>query len=105
MPTLTEADNGRTVDLRVDETVDVSLPENATSGHRWAVDRLDPGIVEADEAKPHYPSGAVGSGGRVSFSFKSTRPGSGEVSLKHWRHFEGEASVTQRFHFRLNAKA
>src|SRR5438552_19061898 len=89
MPSLTEADNGHTVDLRVGETVSVTLPENATSGYRWAIDRLDPGIVEANEAKPHYPSGQVGSGGVVTFAFKSTRTGSGEVSLKHWRHFEG----------------
>jgi inhibitor of cysteine peptidase len=104
MPSLTEADNGRTVDLRVGETVSVTLPENATTGYRWAIDRLDPGIVEANEAKPHYPSGAVGSGGVVTFAFKSTGPGSGEVSLKHWRHFEGDASITKRFRIRMNAK-
>ena len=105
MPSLTEADSGRTVDLRAGEIVEVTLPENATTGYRWAIDRLDPGIVEANEARPHYPSGPVGSGGTVTFAFKSTGPGSGEVSLKHWRHFEGEASVTKRFRIRMNAKA
>ena len=104
MTVLTEADDGRTVELRAGEAVDVTLPENATTGYRWAIDRLDPGIVEANEAKPHYPSGRVGSGGQITFSFKSTRPGNGEVSLKHWRSFEGNASITRRFHFRINAK-
>jgi len=105
MPSLTEADNGRTVDVRVGETVSVSLPENATSGYRWAVDNLDRGIVESNEARPHYPSDAVGSAGEITFAFKSVGPGSGQVSLKYWRHFEGDASITKRFRFRLNAKS
>ena len=105
MPALTEADNGRTVDLRVGETVDITLPENATSGYRWAIDRLDAGIAEANEAKPHYRSGQVGSAGQVTFALKSTGPGSGEVLLKYWRHFEGDASVTKRFRIRLNARS
>ena len=105
MPSLTEADNGHAVDLHVGEAVSVTLPENATTGYRWAIDRLDPDIVEANEARPRYPSGQVGSGGEVTFAFKRTAPGSGEVLLKHWRHFEGDASVTKRFRVRLNAKS
>jgi inhibitor of cysteine peptidase len=104
MPSLTEVDDGRVVELRVGETVSVTLPENATTGYRWAIDRLDPGLVEVNEAKPRYPSGPVGSGGAVTFSFASTEPGSGEVSLKHWRHFEGDRSITKRFHFHIKAK-
>jgi len=105
MPSLTEADNGRTVELLEGEAVSVTLPENATSGYRWAIDRVDPGIVEADEAKARYPSGAVGSGGETTFFFKSTAPGSGEVRLKYWRHFEGDASIIKRFHFRMKTKS
>lgn len=105
MPSLTEADNGRTVDVRVGEAISVTLPENATSGYRWAVDNLESGLVEANEAKPNYPSGPVGSGGAVTFAFKSTRPGSGQVTLKHWRPFEGDASITERFRLRVNAKS
>lgn len=105
MPSLTEADNGRTVDLKVGETIEVTLPENATTGYRWAVDRLDPGIVEAHESKPHYSSGQTGSAGEVTFSFKAGKAGSGDIQLKYWRHFEGDSSITQRFRVRLNAKS
>lgn len=105
MTPLTEADDGRSVDLHVGETVEVSLPENATTGYRWAIDRLDPDIVEANEAKSRYPSSQTGSAGRVTFAFKATRPGSGEVVLKYWRHFEGDSSVTKRFRIKLNAKS
>ena len=104
MQTLTEADNDRTIDLRVGDTVRVSLPENATTGYRWGIDRLDQQIVEAVGSEPHYPVGAVGAVGEVTFTFKANKPGAGDIILKYWRHFEGDSSVTKRFHLRLNTQ-
>jgi inhibitor of cysteine peptidase len=104
MQSLTEADNDKTVDLRVGETVRVSLPENATTGYRWAIDRLDEDVIEAVGSEPNYPGGAVGSGGHVVFTFKAKKAGSGEVTLKYWRHFEGDKSITNRFRLRLHTQ-
>lgn len=104
MQSLTEADNDRTVDLRVGESVRVSLPENATTGYRWAVDRLDQAVVEPAGSEQTYPGGAIGSAGHVTFDFRAKKAGSAEIALKYWRHFEGEGSIVKRFRFRLNAK-
>lgn len=104
MQSLTEADNGRTVDLRAGESVRLTLPENATTGYRWAIDRLDRDVVEEAGSEAHPSRGAVGSAGNVTFDFKAKKAGSGEVALKYWRHFEGEGSVVKRFRFRLNAQ-
>jgi inhibitor of cysteine peptidase len=104
MQSLTEADNDKTVDLRVGETVRVSLPENATTGYRWAIDRLDRDVVEEAGSEPHPSGGAIGSGGNVTFDFTAKKAGSGEVALKYWRHFEGDGSVVKRFSFRLNVQ-
>ena len=104
MQTLTEADNDRTIDLRVGDTIRVSLPENATTGYRWEIDRIDEQIVEAAGSEPHYPGGAVGAGGEVTFAFKGKKSGAGDITLKYWRHFEGDSSVTKRFHLRLNTQ-
>jgi inhibitor of cysteine peptidase len=104
MPSLTEADNDQTVDLRVGETFHVRLPENATTGYRWTIDRLDDEVVEAVGSEPDYAAGSIGSGGAVTFTFRAKKPGSGDIALKHWRHFEGDASVTNRFRLRLNAR-
>jgi inhibitor of cysteine peptidase len=86
----------------VGESFRISLPENATTGYRWAVDRYDEEFIEAIGAEPHYTANVVGSGGEVSFTFKTKKIGSGEILLKHWRHWEGDASITSRFHLRLN---
>ena len=104
MQSLTEADNERTVDLRVGESVRLTLPENATTGYRWTVDHFDREVVDPAGSEPHYAGGAVGSAGQIMFDFKAKKAGSGEVALKYWRHFEGEGSVVKRFRFRLNAQ-
>jgi inhibitor of cysteine peptidase len=104
MQSLTEADNERTVDLRVGESVRLTLPENATTGYRWTVDHFDRGVVEPAGSEPHYAGGAVGSAGNVTFDFTAKKAGSGEVALKYWRHFEGDGSIVRRFSFRINAK-
>ena len=104
MQSLTEADNERTVDLRVGESVRLTLPENATTGYRWTVDHFDREVVDPTGSEPHYAGGAVGSAGNVTFDFTAKKAGRGEVALKYWRHFEGEGSVVKRFRIRLNAQ-
>jgi len=104
MQSLTEADNNRTIELRVGDTVRVSLPENATTGFRWAIDRLDGEVIEAVGSESHRAGGAVGSGGEVTFTFKAKKAGADDITLKYWRHFEGDSSITKRFHLRLDTR-
>lgn len=104
MQSLTEADNGRTVDLRVGDSIRLSLSENATTGYRWAIERLDRDVVEEIGSQPHPSRGAIGASSNVTFDFMTKKAGSGEVALKYWRHFEGDGSIVKRFRLRLNAQ-
>ena len=104
MLSLTENDDGRSVEVRAGDTVRISLPENATTGYRWAIDRIDQDVIEAVGSEPHYQGKAVGSGGQVAFTLRAKKTGSGEIVLKNWRHFEGDASVTKRFRVRVEVK-
>ncbi len=104
MPSLTEKDHDRTVDIRLGQTVRVTLPENASTGYRWAVERSDEEILETLKPEPHYPAGAVGSGGEVAFAFRGRKAGTGEILLKRWRPWEGDASVTGRFRLRIQVQ-
>ena len=99
-----ESDNGRTLDIGLGESVRVSLPENATTGYRWTIDRYDESLIEAIASETGYPASALGSGGEVAFIFKGKKIGTGEIVLKHWRHWEGESSVRARFQVRLNVR-
>ena len=60
MLSLVETDNDRTVDVRVGDVVRITLPENASTGYRWAIDRYGEDIVEALGSEPRYPAGTHG---------------------------------------------
>ena len=105
MLTLSEKDDGRSIDLKLGDDLEVRLPENATTGYRWAVDRTDGAVVNLVSTRPNYPSGgAVGSGGQVSFVFRGGKPGMGAIVIKQWRPWEGDSSVVGRFHVEVRVQ-
>lgn len=104
MLSIVESDDGRTVDIYLGESVRIDLPENATTGYRWAIDRYDEEFIEALATESRYAANAVGSGGEITFIFRGKKTGTGEIVLKHWRHWEGDLSVTARFCIRLNVR-
>jgi inhibitor of cysteine peptidase len=97
-------ENGSTTTVEHGDEIVLRLPENATTGYRWAIDRLDEDVIEAVGSEPNYPGSAVGSAGHVAFTFKAKKAGTGEVTLKYWRHFEGDKSITNRFRLRLHTQ-
>jgi len=102
MMTLAEKDNGRTIDIPLGSSFRIELPENATTGYQWAVDRYEEEFVELVSTEPHYAPGPPGSGGKVEFVFKAKKTGSAQIALKQWRQWEGDASVIHRFSVRVS---
>jgi inhibitor of cysteine peptidase len=100
-----EKDNEQTVNVCLGESVRINLPENATTGYRWAIDSYDEEFIEAIATEPRYPANATGSGGEVAFIFRSKKIGTGKIVLKHWRHWEGDSSFTNRFRLYLNIRS
>jgi inhibitor of cysteine peptidase len=95
--TLTDADNGRTIDLRVGDVVVLRLSESAASGYRWEwEERLEDVVrVVTDAYAP--PRHAVGGAGHSQWTLEAARPGTARLRLKQWREWEGESSVASRF--------
>ena len=104
MISLSENDDGRTAEARVGETIEVTLSENASTGYRWAVDRLDAGVVRQLSAESHNAAKAIGAPGTIVFIFKAVKAGTGEIALKYWRSWDGDASVAKRFRVRLSVQ-
>jgi inhibitor of cysteine peptidase len=94
---LTAADNGRTVELRVGGDVVLRLPENPATGYRWAVDAVDETFVDIKEGQYRAASNTLGGGGEAQWTVHAKAPGLTQVKLKHWRHWEGERSVIERY--------
>lgn len=98
-----ETDHDRTVDIRLNETVRITLPENATTGYRWTSDHYESGLFNELPSKADYPATTgIGSGGEVTFIFEAKSIGTGEIELKQWRSWEGDASVISRFKIRMH---
>lgn len=110
---VSEADDGRRLSLRRGEQLQVVLGEIAGTGYLWEIERLDrrllrpegqtrrqdPGPSPPSGSKP--PVGLVGGPLQVSFLFRAVAAGEGELLLRHWRPWEGPASVDRRLKLRL----
>jgi predicted secreted protein len=98
---LTAADNGRTVELPVGDEVALRLPENATTGYRWAIDSADANLVDIKEGQYVLTSEKMGGGGEAQWLIKAKAPGATSIKLKRWRQWEGESSVVERYEITL----
>lgn len=99
--TVTEADNGTTVEVHVGETTMLQLPENATTGYRWAIEPLNADLVEAQEGQYIRQSNAIGGGGEATWTLHPKVPGTTQIKLKLWRPWEGEQSIQRYFEVTL----
>jgi inhibitor of cysteine peptidase len=100
--TLSEPDNGRTIDIGAGEVVTVRLKENPTTGYRWTVESAG-GLVPAGD-QYEGGGGAMGAAGVRVLQFHSSGPGSHELRLKNRREWEGDSSITERFNVTIVAK-
>jgi inhibitor of cysteine peptidase len=100
----TEADNGKSVELRVGDSVALRLYENAATGYRWSFEQLDPAAVDAREDGYTRQSDAIGSGGDMQWTLEAKAPATTQVKLKLWRSWEGDASVQKRFALTLRIR-
>jgi inhibitor of cysteine peptidase len=89
---LTQADNGKTVNLAVGKSVVIRLPGNPTTGYSWRTAKVTGQSVAAVgepkyQADAHAP-GIVGVGGTYTFTFKAAKQGKAEVNLEYVRPWE-----------------
>lgn len=101
---LSEADNGRVLAAQVGDLLRIRLAENASTGYRWDLESASSDVLEALESDVAYPPSVVGASGTVTFSFRARQPGQGELRLRHWRRWQGDASVTRRFRLTLHVR-
>ena len=83
---VTEADNGKTITIKVGDDLQVILGGNPTTGYSWtaSLSDADKAILQ-QQGDPLYAqqstdSTIVGSGGTFTFTFKGATPG--QVTLK-----------------------
>ncbi len=95
---LTEWDNGHSVELRVGDKLAVTLAGNPTAGYRWEVDANKATILQPS-GEPQYAagSGGIGSGGTFTLKFTAVAAGQTELKLLYHRPFEKVGPPAKRF--------
>lgn len=98
MVTLTQRDNGKSIQIQVGDRVVVQLPENPTTGFQWSLDHTNDEVLQLENSEYNSPlAGSVGGSGQHTFTFQGKKPGVAESHFKLWRDWEGDKSITKRF--------
>jgi inhibitor of cysteine peptidase len=97
MQQFTETADGQTVVVRVGEEVELSLPENPTTGFSW---ELSPGADAPYRLRREWfdaTQGRVGAGGTRHWQFEATNVGQGTIALSYRRAWESATAPTRTF--------
>ena len=101
---LTRADTGKSFRAHQDEVILLSLPENPTTGYRWAICEINEELLELTDADFTLVSdGGIGAGGERRFRFKVKSTGTSNVGLKLQRIWEREVPAIQRYDFTIHS--
>jgi len=95
---LTEADDGRTIELRVGGKLEVALEGNPTTGFQWEVGGGDTSIITLSGEPEFKPSSdALGAGGKFTLRFEAAAVGQTMLKLIYHRPFEKDAPPSRTF--------
>lgn len=97
--------DGRSIELRVGDGVQLSLTENPTTGYRWEfVTKPEPYCVVVSDAYVADSNGAIGTGGAHKWVFRAVSPGSRTLSLAYRRPWEKDTPPAETFKLTLVVK-
>ena len=95
--TLTDTNNGQTVNLQSGQTLVISLKGNITTGYNWEVSESLPVLQEQGSPDFKPDSGAIGAPGVFTLRFKVTGSGSGKLTLVYHRPSDTTAPPAQTY--------
>ena len=102
---LTEADAGRSIELRAGDALEVTLPGNASTGFQWEVKSVDTSILKpGGEPEFKASSNALGSSGQFTLRFGAVAPGQTQLQLIYHRPFEKDTPPAQTFEVTVTVK-
>ncbi len=96
--TISAPQNGKRVSVRVGDRIDLTLPENASTGYRWAIRSHDDTVLSVEDSG-YRADPSIGGAGVAQWTFRALEAGATLVELVRWRAWEGERSIVERFSF------
>ncbi len=105
MLALTEADADKTIDVVVDDTVEIKLRENATAGYRWTLETIDRLLCSVVTEERHGPDQLIpGAPGIHVWRIKAEHVGDCQIKITYARTWQRGAPPAQTFNVRLRVR-
>lgn len=99
----TDEDNGKTVNLSIDDPFEIELEGNASTGFTWQIMPYDSTVIK-QVGEPEFKSndeGRIGSGGIITFKFQTIADGQTELLLVYRRRWEEHKPPTKMFKMKI----
>jgi predicted secreted protein len=92
-----DSSDGQTIHLSVEETVELRLAENPTTGFRWLPMAIQGSGCAVTFENFEASSGPPGSGGQHSWIIQGVQPGECVIELRYQRRFGRPAEPERTF--------
>ena len=100
--TVTQAQGGREIALKVGNILQIELPGSAGTGYSWvAEDTCAPYLKLMDQATRQLKEGRLGGPVLQIWRFKAEKPGATEISMAYYRPWEGIGQAKNHFRIKL----
>src|SRR5690349_53432 len=101
---VTEADNGKDVDMSSGQTLQVKLPSIAGTGYSWTVDG-DPTPLKLTKHSTQRNKSAKPGAAQVSvFQFSASSPGISTLTMVYRRSWEYNVQPAKKFGVKVNVR-
>jgi inhibitor of cysteine peptidase len=103
---VTDADNGKDIDLPAGDELVVRLKSNPSTGYSWAI-KGDPSplrLVKSSTKRSGQTGQAAGTPVTQEFRLTSTSAGMASLTLEYRRPWEYTAGPARKFHLQVNAR-
>jgi inhibitor of cysteine peptidase len=95
--------DGKEVSAKKLDQLELSLPENPTTGYRWNLKSTGEPVCKLDGSDSDAPAGGVGRGIIRHWRFTVVAPGMSTIDLENRREFETDKPPAKTFTIRLRA--
>jgi predicted secreted protein len=100
---INKQDNGKGVEAKVGDVLQIELESLGSAGYKWHIDNLDANFFEllsegteatGDEEKIGAPVMSI-------WRFRLLQKGLADINMSHYRVWEGKEKASEHFHIKL----
>ena len=102
---LTEADSGKTIEMKIGDCLNIVLEGNPTTGYIWEESSRTAPYLKQYKRQDFIPqSRLIGAGGKCTFHYKAAAKGTKELKLVYHRPWEKKVPPLKVFNVKVKVK-